>query len=80
MDECQPLGGGGGGGGADPAKELRDIVAEAGAYTVHVSAQLKRCLWYRGHIRGLFRECLEGVGGIRGCLGCILCQKRLMLS
>jgi len=57
--------------------------AGQGLTLVHFSAQRKRFLWDRGCIEGLFRGCsggLRGSGGIRGCVGCILCQKRLRLS
>ena len=30
---------------------------------VHFSAQLKRCLWYRGCMEGVVRGCLRGVRG-----------------
>ena len=48
-----------------------------GLTLVHFSAQRKRFGWVEGYIYGL---CRGFVGGIRGCLGCILCQKRLRLS
>ena len=48
-----------------------------GLTLVHVSAQLKRFLWDQGCVQGMFERGLEGM---RGGLGCILCQKRLKLS
>ena len=57
-----------------------------GLTLVHFSAQLKRILWDRGALRGcsgggqeVFRICQGVLRSIRGCLGCILCQKRLRL-
>jgi hypothetical protein len=35
---------------------------------------------HSGGVEGLFRGCQEVLGGIRGCLGCVLCQKWLRLS
>ena len=51
-----------------------------GLTIVHFSAQLKRFLWNRGCMKGLLRGCLGGVMGHGGCVGCVLCQKRLRLS
>ena len=48
----------------------------AGTYT-HA---LKRFLWDRRCVKWLYRGCLGGGRGIRGCVGCIMCQKRLTLS
>jgi len=74
-------GGGPGGGGGEP------VLYGQGLTLVHFSAQRKPFLWDRGCSQGLFRGCSGVVGGlyrrclgIRGCLGCILCQKRLRLS
>ena len=58
-----------------------------GLTLVHFSAQLKRIMWDGG----AFRDCLGGVQqvcrrcqgvlrSIRGCSGCMLCQKLLRLS
>jgi len=60
-----------------------DRLHHQGLTLVRFSAQLKRFVWDRGCIKGLFRGCLRGIRGIRGirgCLGCILCQIRLRLS
>jgi hypothetical protein len=35
---------------------------------VHFPAQLKRFMWDRGYIQGLFRGCLGGVVGYEGAL------------
>jgi len=55
-----------------------------GLTLVHFSAQHKRFLWDRRCIHrsfeGLFVVCQGVSGGIQGCSGCILCQKRLRLS
>jgi len=55
-----------------------------GLTLVLFSAQRKRLLWNWGCIWGLFTGCLGGVcevlGGVGGCQGCILSQKRLRLS
>jgi len=53
---------------------------DQGLTLVHFSAQRKLILWDRGYIWGFLRGCSGVCGGIRGCLGCILCQKQLSLS
>ena len=51
--------------------------ANQGLTLLQISTQRKRFLWNRGCIYGLLRGYLRG---IRGCLGCYLCQKRLKVS
>ena len=54
-----------------------------GLTLVHFSAQLKHVLWDRGACRiclGGVQEVSGGIKQYRGVSGCILCQKRLMLS
>ena len=58
----------------------RSPAARQGLTLVNYSAQRKHFIWARGCIQGPYRGCIAGVYGIRGCLGCILCKKRLRLS
>jgi len=79
VDECKPLPVSS---SALAARTRRTawLASEQGITLVHFSAQLKRCVWDRGCIQGLFRGCLGVSGGIGEYVGCILCQKRLRLS
>jgi hypothetical protein len=51
-----------------------------GLRLVHFWAQLKRFLWDRRCIQGVFRGCLGGVRGYTVCVGYVLYQKPLRLS
>ena len=58
--------------------------ASQGLTIVNFSAQRKPFLQNRGYVWELLRGCLGGIkeviGVVTGCVGCILCQKRLRLS
>jgi hypothetical protein len=62
-----------------PARLASAALAAAaqGLTLVQFSAQRKRFTWDRGGIQGLLRGVRRVLGGIKRCVGCILCQKRL---
>ena len=76
MDECKPLDAG----AAKQPAQVHVLVAGRGLHSLTSQLNLSAFCgtW------GAFRGCVGGVeevsGGIRGCLGCILCQTRLRLS
>jgi len=70
VNECKPL--------PPPSTESGEKSANTssqGRTLEHFSAKLKRFLWDRGCIKGLFRGYQGVLRGSRGCLGSVLSQK-----
>jgi len=81
VDECKPLGDGGAApatrGAPDAGAARGTRVRGRGLHSSTLGLSVNTLLGIGGALWGLFRGVL---GGIRGCLGCVLCKKRLRLS
>ena len=79
MDECKPLNSGGMVGVTLLPVETVEVEPR-GLHSFTFQLNVSAFCGIKGSFRGSSGGGLKVLGGIMGCVGCILCQKRLRLS